>query len=243
MVEESITVGQAPSDDDNMTLVALTPADMAPTQGALVDWCDRKIAAVKRELADLEENHEVMNRSGIRQKGVVAAITRTERRITYYEKIRACVSAGYLIVPNFPTTLFAVRVNRERQPVQERDSKWGGFPATPQLLPPGEGRYVDDQLTYEDLSRTERLPDGKERHIRLYQSDEYTEVDFPFKAVKPAVLKATERAMALKIFDQLGIVQNVGAGDPIVVGQLLDPRGNRRMVTFFVAWWLDTATL
>lgn len=56
--------------------------------------------------------------------------------------------------------------------------------------------------------------------------------------------KPKARAMALNVFDQLGVVRNsVRSGDPIVVGQILDPRGGGRMATFFVAWWLDTADL
>ena len=39
-----------PSAED-LTLVALTPADMMPAQTELVTWCDRKIAAVKAELS------------------------------------------------------------------------------------------------------------------------------------------------------------------------------------------------
>jgi hypothetical protein len=49
--------------------------------------------------------------------------------------------------------------------------------------------------------------------------------------------------MALRVFDEMGTVTNQSGRDPIVVGRLLDPRGNRRCTTFFVAWWLDTATL
>jgi hypothetical protein len=71
----------------------------------------------------------------------------------------------------------------------------------------------------------------------------YDEPDFPFALVKPAVLDATQRAMALKVFDTIGVVQNDSGRDPIMVGQLLDPRGNGRLVTFFIAWWLDTSTL
>jgi hypothetical protein len=76
------------------------------------------------------------------------------------------------------------------------------------------------------------------------------EIGFPVQAVKPIVLDATQRALAMKIFDSIGVVQNGGAGgfvqrrgDPIVVGRLIDPRGNGRMVTFFVAWWLNTKDL
>jgi len=85
--------------------------------------------------------------------------------------------------------------------------------------------------------------DGKPIIKTRYTSADYDVVDFPVSVVKPSILKATQQAMALKLFDQMGIVQNQVGNDPIVVGQLLDPRGNRRCVTFFVAWWLDTASL
>ena len=159
-----------------------------------------------------------------------------------YEKLKAAVEAGYVIVPNFPIDVFAVRVQRAKQPEKTSDSRWGGFNARPELLPAGAGRYVDDKLLYRDESYTETI-DGKEKHIRSYVTDDYDHVDFPVRLVKPAILQATQRAMALRVFDQMGTVENQVGRDPIVVGRLLDPRGNRRCVTFFVAWWLDTASL
>lgn len=218
-------------------LVALTPADMAPAQTFLSEWCDRKIAALEVERTDHETNLELATEHGWKHESVARVLTRLGRQISYYQKIKAAVDAGFVIVPNFPVTLFAVRVNREKQPEQVKDSKWSNFRAKPQQLPAGEGRYVDDQLHYRDESTTEQLADGKTK-------THYDEVDFPVTTVKPAVMAATARAMALRIFDQMGIVQNAAPGhDPIVVGQLLDPRGNGRLTTFFVAWWLDTSTL
>ena len=235
------TLAPAPSMDLD-TLIALSPSEMAPAQTELAAWCDRKIAAVQREYADLETNLEIATERGWKHASVLATLNRTAKRITYYEKLKAAVAAGYVIVPNFPIDLFAVRVRRLKQPEKVRDSRWGGFRANPELLPAGEGRYVDDLVHYRDESHVEMV-DGKEKHIRRYVTDDYDEVDFPVAVVKPAVLKATARAMALKIFDQMGTVSNQGGSDPIVVGQLLDPRGNRRCTTFFVAWWLDVATL
>jgi hypothetical protein len=231
-------------DDDNMTLVALSPADMMPTQAALVAWCGRKVEAVKRELADLETNLELATEHGWKHQSVASALTRCARRVHYYEKIAAAVDAGYVMVPNFPIDIFAVRVKRAKQPETTTDSAWRArhFTATPQLLPAGIGRYVDDELTYRDESYTETV-EGKTKHVQHYVSDDYDDIDFPVALVKPAILAATQRAMALRVFDQMGTVQNGVGKDPIVVGRLLDPRGNGRCASFFVAWWLDTAAL
>lgn len=245
MEDTQIATTQPDTTVEDVTLVALTPSEMAPAQAALAEWCDAKITAVRAELADLNENHETMCAAGLRQKGIVPLINRTEKRIAYYEKIKAAVEAGYLIVPNFPVDVFALRVARGKQPVQETDYKFDRSyrTATAQKLPAGEGRYVDDQLDAFQKSHTEKSADGKDVVKYRYYSGDYREVDFPVIAVKPVVLKATERAMGLRIFDELGTVQNNVGRDPIIVGRLLDPRGNGRMTTFFIAWWLDTATL
>lgn len=231
-------------DSDDLTLVALTPADMVPAQAALVAWCQRKVEAVKAELADLETNLELATEHGWKHQSVAASLRRCEKRVLYYEKIQAAVEAGYLIVPNFPIDVIAVRVKRLKQRETVHDSRWGGFRATAELLPAGKGRYVDDHVKYRDESRTQ-IVEGKEKHVRRYVTDDYDEVDFPVVAVKPAILQATQRALALKIFDEVGTVTNQpGSGrDPIVAGRLLDPRGNRRCCTFFIAWWLDTVSL
>lgn len=231
--------------DDQVTdqqLVALSASEMAPVQTALTAWCDRKCAALDHERQDIETNLELATEHGWKHASVASALSRVGRRIQYYQKMKTAIEAGYVIVPNFPVDLFAVRVNRAKQPEKVHDSRWSNFRATPQQLPTGEGRYVDDRVTYRDESTTEALPDGKTKTHQRY--GEYDEVDFPVAMVKPAVMEATARAMALKVFDQMGIVHNAAPGrDPIVVGQLLDPRGNGRVTTFFVAWWLDTAAL
>lgn len=230
-------------EDLNMALVALTPAEMPAAQHALCQWCDMKVAALRQEKRDLEGALQEGVAAGMKTGAWTATIARTERRITYYEKLKAAVAAGYLIVPNFPINIFAVRVKRAKQPEKTYDSRWAGFRAKPELLPVGEGRYVDEALTYRDDSRVERLPDGKEKHVREYTTQDYDAVDFPVTLVKPSIVERTRIAMAARIFDQMGIVQNTSGRDPIVVGQILDPRGNGRCCTFFVAWWLDTSTL
>jgi len=243
-MDEPVETAVEPSAADDLTLVALTPADMVPAQTDLMTWCDRKVAAVQRELADLEANLEIAETAGLKMRGIEAAVNRTAKRIVYYEKLKAAVEAGYVVVPNFPIDIFAVRVRRGKQRETTDDySRSSKFEAKPELLPAGEGRYVDERVFTSSEEYEAKNYDGKPIIKTRYTSADYDVVDFPVSVVKPSILQATQQAMALKLFDQMGIVQNQVGNDPIVVGQLLDPRGNRRCVTFFVAWWLDTASL
>jgi hypothetical protein len=231
-------------DTQNLALVALTPGDMQPAQEALAHWCDQKCEALNVELADLEEHALIASNNGWKLRGLQAAITRTQKRLVYYAKVKAAVAEGYLLVPNFPVRVLAVRVQRmkQRQTAAQYETS-SAFDTKPELLPAGEGRYVDERLFTSDQSHTE--PDGKggTKIVRRYVSEDYDAPDFPFAAVKPAVLAATERAMAKQIFDTIGVVENSAGRDPIMVGQLLDPRGNDRRTTFFIAWWLNTEDL
>lgn len=229
---------------DDATLVALSPTDMRVAQQDLALWCDRKVAALQAELTDQETNLELATEHGWKRRSVAATLDRTQKRVLYYEKLKAAVAAGYLIVPNFPVDLFAVRVQRAKQRETTAEySSSNAFAAKPELLPAGEGRYVDERV----FTTSEQYPaknyEGKDITKTRYRSSDYDAVDFPVSLVKPVVMSATGRAMALKLFDQMGVVRNQSGRDPIIVGQLLDPRGNGRLVTFFVAWWLDTATL
>lgn len=228
----------------DIELVALAPSDLLAAQTNLVLWCDGKVTAIRRELKDLRENLKIAKDNKWRTSGLASAAMRSEKRIGFYEKIKLAVAAGYLIVPNFPVDIFAVRTTRAKPAHTTSEyASSSAFNAKPQSLPAGEGRYVDDRCFTKDESYDKTLPDGKMKHVARHVIDSFDDVDFPVQAVKPVVLDATQRAMALKIFDQMGMVQNRSGKDPIVVGQLIDPRGNGRMVTFFVAWWLNTSDL
>lgn len=130
-------------------------------------------------------------------------------------------------------------------------------------LPVGTGRYVDEtnphrDLSYDSKERNPQTGEIKTVHHRQTQITAYDEgVDFPVALVRPEILAATERAMALKIFDEIGVVHGQGTmskrqrrSDPIVIGRTLDGGKGRgyggepkHFVTFFIAWWLDTRAL
>jgi len=229
---------------DNLSLVALTPSDMPDQQQKLSAWCARKIELMERELGHYTALQDEAIQGGFKWTSYAAGATRAAKRVVYYTKLKAAVDAGYLIVPNMPTITFAVRVKRGRPKRNESTYASSARRATPDLLPAGEGRYVDDENFTESYALADTDYQGKPiEKIRHFATAFDDDVDFPLQGVMPEVLRATAKAMALKLFDQLGVVQNSGGRDPIVVGQLLDPRGNSRLTTFFVAWWLDTASL
>lgn len=228
---------------NDLNLVALSPIDLAPTQTSLSAWCTEKIALLKNELAELDEHLLIAKSNGWKLSALNASLNRTAKRVTYYEKLQLAVQEGYLIVPNFPVTTLAVRVAREKPTGTASYQYSSTFNAKSGQLPAGEGRYVDDRVFTED--HTAKIPDGNggtKTHAHFVASS-YDEPDFPFAMVKPVVLAAAQKAMALKVFDEIGMVQNTSGRDPIIVGRLLDPRGNGRCCTFFIAWWLNTADL
>lgn len=230
---------------ENLSLVALTPAELPATQSALVEWCARKLAALAEVVADLDHNLEIAKRNMWRTASISAALTRERQRIRYYEKIKAAVEAGFLLIPNLPVDVFAVRVHRApRHTTSNYEHSRALTTATTTAPSLGQGHYVDNAKPYEDHSYQVQ-ENGKTVTKPLYVSREYDdEWDFPVTAVKPVVLEAMARAMALKVFDTMGTVQNVQAtGDPIVVGQIVDPTRRGRMATFFIAWWLNTEDL
>lgn len=64
-------------------------------------------------------------------------------------------------------------------------------------------------------------------------------------------MNATAEAMALKVFDQIGICQptrNAGItrkGDPLIIGQILGKREgwSQKCVSFIIAWHLNLKDL
>lgn len=227
---------------ENTTLVALTPDDMPAAQRGVATWLDAKLEELKTSAEDLRANLEVAVMHGWRTAGLERLLTISRRQVVYYNKLKAAVAAGFLIIPNMPCEAFAIRVKRLAPRAGESSNAWSRFLQNPDVLPEGEGRYVSPDPTTESFQKP--LDHGKDG-IQLatrYRPDEFTEIDFPVAIVKPVIMEKTARAMGLKLFDELAIVRNEQKNsDPFVIGAILGPRHKR--TTFFVAWWLDTAVL
>lgn len=252
MSEELVPTATVPHPPDR-TLVALTPSDVGHAQTELLAWCDQKIAALNAERSDLIDSARIAASNNWASASLDRLATKKAKEVEYYRKIRAAVAAGYLIVPNFDIEIMAVRVDGQPEKRRATFERVDITHAAAGMLPVGEGRYVDEKLQYRELSYSAPDPrnPGQTKHHELYEVSRYDDnVDFPVLAVKPLILEATARAMALKIFDRIGVVTGKRE-DPIVVGQVLHPsvgkkgqhfRGFKR-VSFFIAWWLSTETL
>lgn len=244
-----MTTALVTQEREELSLVALSPAELPATQAALVNWCDKTLAALHAELADLEEHRLIATANKWSLKGLQASIRRVGHNLTYYQKLKTAVEEGYLIVPNMPMTVVAVRVpEKTPQPRHSEHSGGWAFRVEPASLPVGEGQYVADRMPEKDESYMKGPTEAGKKPERqsFYGAYEYGAPEFPFRAVKPEIIAATSDAMQKKIFDSIGVVhdQRLGRkGDPVMVGRIINPNGNRRSATFFLGWWLDTRTL
>lgn len=241
--------------------VALSAGEMPGVQADIAQWCQAKLIALGRELAEARQCRAQAKHAKWASGPWERAAVKLRKQMIYYAKVKAAIAAGYVIVPNFEAEVIAVKVAGNPR------LKTGRYPsdvndAQPELtLGPGQGRYVDETLPATDDSYRAMTPPGKEGNwIRQATSGGWRgydeEIDFPITMVKPVVLDATHRAMSLKIFDTIGVVNQDGStdsrarrrSDPLVVGQVIDgsqPKryGTPKRVTFFIAWWLDTRML
>lgn len=243
------TVVDMPMD---FTVIARSPKEMETAQRSLILWAARKIQMVKNEIAEAQTQFNLHKQNKWNVDGWRSQILKQERRAEFYRKIKMALEAGYYIVPPFPIDIFAIRTKRAKpHEYLGRNSDNHNQPA--QVLPAGEGRYVDPRPARDSYSDTETLSGEKKVEVTKYFATEYQEVDFPFKLARAEIRTLTDRAMGLKIFDRFGVLPRVRNPDPIVCGQIIVPNqpayrvgrwsDDAHVVNFFVAWWLDTRTL
>lgn len=237
----------------NVAVTALMPGDMANCHQALLEWCERKIAELT---SDANELRGAMKHA-LEKKWKSATFKRhaelAEKRIEFYDKIKAALAHGYIPVPNFPVTAFAIRTKKQR-PLRLFTTNYGRtHTQAPETLPAGEGEY---QNPFPVVHQATLAPAAATTNERCsYWAESWKDFEFPFSMAKPEIMEATSRAMELKIFDDIGILPQFAPsegtrrpkGDPMIIARIQDPRhpgyGPNRFVTFMIAWHLDTRTL
>lgn len=236
---------------EDLVLVARSPDEMRAAQDGLSQWFEAKIEICRRDSADLEESLSIATLHKIPTDALRRQANLMAKRVEFYKKCKAAVDAGFCIVPNFPVDVFAIRTDR-RRPSPGFTTSWSATHKQPAPgLPAGEGEYKDP----DPIILTDRQPSGrkdvagKEIVERVTWAERFRgEIEFPISISRPEVLGEVARAMAGKVFDEIGISpsRTVKKKDPIVVGRIKDPRStkeNPRFVTFLLAWWLNTADL
>lgn len=239
----TLPVAATPVAAMDFTVIATKPQEMADAQRSMIAWAAEKVEAVAAELKDAERSLDVAIASGWRLGPFERVVNNGARHLTFYEKIKAALEAGYYIVPPFPLDIFTIRTDRSIPRRKTSTYRWDRRLQAARLMAQGEGRYVSDEP--EIYQRTIPAADsGTEKDVKEYFAKEFRDVAFPFALAKPQIMEATAAAMALKVFDQFGCLPGQRrSADPIICGQILKPDRWRTPITFFIAWWLDTRTL
>jgi hypothetical protein len=232
----------------DFTVIATSPKDMEASQRLLIAWAEHKIQSIGVELAEAQLQLKLAKEHKWNTAGWRSQVSKIERRSQFYLKIKLAVEAGYYIVPPFPMDIFAIRVNRAL-PHEYLGTNSDNHNQPPEVLTAGEGRYVDPRPIRESFP-DEEMRGGKMVPVTQYFAVDYQDVDFPFKLARAEIREATDKALALKIFDTLGVLPRVRSPDPIICGQIYYPTVKpyrryeyNKAVNFFVAWWLDTRTI
>lgn len=237
---------EVPTEEVNrhLTVIARDATEMATAQAGLLAWVDGKIKEETDDLTDFRANLETAKAHKWKSSGFVRGVTKCEKRLSYYSKVKAALEAGYVIVPSFPCDIIAVRTDRER-PLRMETRYRTRHQQKSQDLPIGEGEYRPP-IPLAKVSEYTITEGGKQVVKENHWADRWDDFDFPTKAIKPQILDDSTRAMSMRIFDEIGFVHpNVGRHqDPMIIGQVVYRDGyNERRVSFMVAWWLSTADI
>lgn len=233
--------------------------EMIAGQTEMVGWVQSQIQEANIALDEAIQNVDIAARSGWGLDKWNAAERKVRKKVEYYAKILAALQSGYVIIPDFPIDVFAIRTKRSFPVAQYTTTRdqWDMSDRTNrgQALAIGEGQYVDSQpqtQTYALERNQETQSITKWRHY----SSEFNDIDFPMKAVKPIILEETSKALALKIFDEVGLIpgrpriqrriNNQRGVDPMVIGRILYARGGwngPKAVSFLITWWLKPSDI
>lgn len=250
-LESATAAAIVPTTGENLELSAQNPAEMVQCHQAAIGWCKRKIALVQNEAKELSEAYEHARQakwsSGTLKRHSELAL----KRVVFYQKMLAAFEAGYYIVPNFPVTLFAIRTDKPTPKRMWARLRWHGqknFEQEAKILPVGEGSYQNPQPAVQKDTGS-LMSDPKTGDTWSFHATNWDNMDFPANMARVHVMEAATRAMDAKIFDEVGFLPQDSKRnpDPLLIGRIIDPKppgyGERRRVSFIIAWHIDTRTL
>jgi hypothetical protein len=237
---------------DDLIVFARNREEMQTAQVTTVAWADRKLSETSAQLTEMEQNIEEAKAGGFKVEGFRSAASVIRNKYRFYEKLKAALEAGYVIIPNFPIDVFAIRTAREYPVGKYVENSSVGWDNTdlgkqgtdrPAL---GEGEYHSDHAVVRQEKHT-RVHDDKGQPLTRFNRwlDGFQEVDFPVKFVRPSIVNETSRALSLKIFDEIGILpERRQKSDPMIIGQIVYKRGwQEKRVSFLITWWLRESDL
>lgn len=240
---------------------ATNKEEMAKAQGGLMVWCEARLTRARMERMELERAVDNARAHKWATKTLEYQTGKAKRLETYYGKILAAVEKGFVLVPAFPIDVFAIRTTREKPKpkVNLTTSEYSSNAAIHSEMPPaGEGEYKADEAKREGYYHAEvnkKQSDGGTiaQTIYRFENEEFKDITFPMIACKPEVMNATAQAMALKIFDEIGISHDEAGnrsrsfrrGDPLIIGAIYGPgpQYSRKKAHFLISWHVNLRDL
>jgi hypothetical protein len=233
----------------NLPIVAIAREDFAPAQQRLRAILEQKRAEQYALAEDLQQNLDIAIRNKWRHSGLLRALRAAQKTEQYYINAREAVAAGYMLVPNLDCDVYAVRQGENGTIPRPLEGRWHpGIPLVnaERALPSGEGDYVSDLP--EVIQNTRQTTDSKGEPVTLHVVEpvDTRAPEAPLILARPVLMEAAGRAMALRLFDEIGIVgatRRQRKADPMLVGRILHPVKRDQHLTFFIAWWIDPRSI
>lgn len=231
-------------------LVARNAEEMKAAQGRIHGWLTNKLQYIAAEITELSQaldraTHARWNKSALKR----ALNTQLSQQV-FYQKCLAAVDAGYAIVPDFPIDVFAIRVERSEPTPYHFQGNWS-YPALPDqepdILPEGIGKYVSEQAEGRNFRR-EHVDDkgGKSNKYHRQTTGQFQPVAFPLQVARVGLMDQAAEAMALKVFDSIGICppRRERKADPMIIGRItIKEKYRERHLNFLLGWCLNMEEL
>lgn len=228
----------------DLQLTAKTPAEMLTAQAHLIEWCDKKLTGLIADAKELEEATSYAKKNKWKWQVHDRHWKIALKRVSFYEKMKAALLEGFYIVPNFHVQIFSIKTNRKNPESKYRtDDNWSTRDKKQDcvILKIGEGDYKNPFPIVE----SEAYRDEQQLQHTNTWATEWDELEFPVTMAKPEIMQATNRAMALKIFDEIGVFPPTRKEDPVIIGRIKLKTGaySEKVVSFMIAWHINTNML
>lgn len=237
---------------EDIEVTAENATEMQQCQDAIIQWTQMKVSKAQAEANELKAAYEHAVQRKWKSDTLKRHAELASKRADFYKRMLVALEKGYQIVPSFPVTAFAIRTDA-KNPLRMYSTSWSHrHTQQAKILPEGEGEYKNPFPVVSE--RQLKAATQTESEKKAYWAESWKDLEFPISMSKPKVMEATTRAMALKVFDEIGILPGFApeegtrppAGDPMIIARMKVPNwvgANQRWVCFIIAWHLDTRTL
>ena len=227
-------------------LIARDEHELLAAHKSMVQWAKDKQQECTEEVSEVQTLLDIAIAKGWAFAPYTKRLNMLKRRVQFYAKVEAALHAGYVLVPNFQMTVFAIRTDSSEPKNENSDSRWERFEQSAKLLPIGEGTYVNPFPATLQTEEQVQNASGQGTHTVVTKwLTEFRSIEFPLELAKPMLMEQTSQAMSGRVFDEIGVaVDTMGRrADPIILGRIRNPKRNGIHVSFFIAWYFDPSRI